>query len=389
MHVLINAASANMGGAVTYLNNVLKWLPELAPEDKFIIIAPESTLDKFKKFQVDGQVILQRYPHKKTGGLARMFFDQVSINQMTDQKKIDLVFSSTGFGTFYCNRPQVLLVRNPVYFSKDFHQKYQELGRSLRRNSMRRWLSLKSIRTSDKVLFPTGAMQDMVAQYIDMSKLDTAVMHYGFDHNAFNVNGAALTEIVKRIEEWKNEGYKVLLNVSTYAVHKNFEILIEALPDLIKKGHKIKLVTTTSRERTADKTEYDILKTRAQKLGLSNVWHEAGYVPYSQLRTLYQAADLYVFPSFTESFGHSLVEAMASGLPIIAADMPVNREVCETAAHYFSRFDTSECIAAIAKVLDDQQLMEGLGRTSIQRATCFSWQQYVSNLLELFRKAVQ
>ena len=386
MHVLINAASANMGGAVTYLNNILKWLPVAAPKDKFTVIVPGETLAKLKKYEIPGQVILQQYPYQDTGSLQRMYFDQVGINHFVRNQNVDLVFSSTGFGTYYCNCSQVLLVRNPVYFSHDFHKKYKELGRSLRRNTLRRWLSLKSIRASEKILFPTDAMQDMVAQFIDLSDQNTLAMHYGFDHSAFNVNGVPTPDTVKKIEEWKAKGYKILLNVSTYAVHKNFEIIIEALPELIKRGHKIKLVTTTSRERTADKSEYDLLQDRARALGLDDVWHEAGYIPYSQLRSLYTVADLYVFPSFTESFGHSLVEAMASGLPIVAADMPINREVCEDAASYFPRFDTDACISAIEKVLTDDDQMKNLAAASKQRAVHFSWETYVSNLVEIFRE---
>ena len=101
------------------------------------------------------------------------------------------------------------------------------------------------------------------------------------------------------------------MNVSFYAVHKNFEVLIEALPHIIKRGGKLKLVTTLSREKTGDKREYNLLMQRVKDLGLEETVIQTGYVPYEHLSKIYQAADLFAFPSFTESFGQPIVEAMA------------------------------------------------------------------------------
>ena len=95
------------------------------------------------------------------------------------------------------------------------------------------------------------------------------------------------------------------------------------------------------------------MKMRARELGVEDMWIESGYVQYEQLRSLYEVSDLFVFPSFTESFGHSLVESMASGLPVVAADMPVNREVCEEGATYFSKFDPEACAKKIQFLLED------------------------------------
>ncbi len=388
MNVLINAASANMGGAVTYLKNILRWLPVAAPEDHFTVYLPEATKPKLTGIEETSRLKLITYPHDNTGGAARMYFDQVGMLKLLKKHNANLLFSSTGFGTYWSSCPQVLLVRNPVYFSTDFHKRYEELGRSLRRNTQRRWMSLFSIRSSDMVLFPTKAMQDMVAPYINLDRKETRAIHYGFDHQAFSQNGSGRPEFLQQINEWKAQGYKILLNVSTYAVHKNFETLIESLAHLKARDAKVKLLTTTSREKTADKVEYDAMVERARALGVKDMWHELSYVPYDQLKLLYESSDVYVFPSFTESFGHSLVEAMASGLPVIAADMPVNCEVCDVAGRYFPTHDEKACADEILKVLESPELHKKLTDASLERAKHFSWKGYVEQLVQVFRQAV-
>src|SRR5690606_7239692 len=137
-------------------------------------------------------------------------------------------------------------------------------------------------------------------------------------------DSAPILQQVARLKE----NHRVLLNVSTFSVQKNLETLIEALARLRERGLDVVLLTTTSRDKTTDTAEYDALVRRAEELGVRQNWVELGYVPYHELGHLYELADLYVFPSFTESFGHSLVEAMACGLPVVASGMPVNREVC-------------------------------------------------------------
>lgn len=389
MRVLMNAASANMGGALTYLKNVLGWAARLAADDQFLVVVPQHTREKIGAAAKAENITVRTYPYARTGGIARLYFDQVAVPRLAAAENADVLFSSTGFGTFYSPCPEVLLVRNPVYFDPAFQAKYRELGRSLLRTTVRRWHSLLSMRCADAVLFPTQAMQDMVGRYIALDAKPTRALHYGFDAERFFQNGAANSEWRQRIENWTREGHHVLLNVSTYAVHKNFETLIEALAQLRRRGHAIKLLTTTSEEQTSDTEEYAALQQRARTLGVSDCWHELGYVPYPELHSIYQAADLYVFPSFTESFGHSLVEAMAAGLPVVAADMPVNREVCEPVGRFFSTFDAEDCAQTIEHLLRDDNRRAHLAEASTDRAKHFSWERYTSDLVALLRQTAQ
>lgn len=386
MRVLINAASAKMGGALTYLKNVLRWAGARAPRDQFLVYVPSSTREKLEG-KVPSNIEVRPYPFSETGGAARLFFDQVLVPRRVAKESIDVLFSSTGFGSFHTPCPEVLLVRNPVYFDPAFQAKYEELGRSFWRTRVRRWHSLLSIRYSDVTLFPTRAMGGMVEEHISLNERSTQVLHYGFDEERF-CSGQVESEWSQRMHHLKEKGVHVLLNVSTYAVHKNFETLIDALARVREQGHRVKLFTTTSREQTSDTEEYDALRQQADKWGVAEDWHEMGYVPYRHLHSIYRAADIYVFPSFTESFGHSLVEAMATGLPIAAADMPVNREVCGSAGQFFPTLDADRCATLIAQLLESERDRRQLAQASLERAEHFSWERYTEDLLGLLRQTV-
>lgn len=387
MRVLINAVSAKMGGSATYMRNVSRWLAQIAPDDEFIIYLPAVTKDKLDRIELGSNLQLEYYPYSNTGGLKRLYFDQVVIPRLARKLKADVLFSSTGFGTCFKPCPEVLLIRNLAYFDKAFHQKYRELGRSLLRNSIRRWHSLLSIRWADLVLFPSNAMQTMVEEYIPLHNKSTTYIHYGFDHDAFAVQSTDQPEMIDQIAQWKKQGYAILLNVSTFSVQKNYETLAAALPSVFKAGHKVKVITTLSREITTDKAEYDALMEQLDTLEVRKHFITLGYTPYTQLHALYEAADLYIFPSFTESFGHSMVEAMASGVPVVASDTLINREVCGAVGTFFKTFDAEDCADKIIQVLINEEHRDQISNQSVARSKHFDWQDYSKQLLGVFQEA--
>ena len=65
-------------------------------------------------------------------------------------------------------------------------------------------------------------------------------------------------------------------------------------------------------------------------------------------------ADVYVSAAYTETFAHPLVEAMASGIPVVASDIPVHREICADAAKYFPTFSAQALAQVTAQVLSQQ-----------------------------------
>lgn len=386
MRILINAASANRGGAVIYLRNLLKWFPEVASQHQFIVYVPGETLEKLMSLGGNG-VLLRSYPFADTAGMRRLYFDQVKIPQLVRKYEVDLLFSTTGFGTLLSPCPQVLLIRNSQYFSEDLQRKYEDLNRSLRTLFLRRWWSLLSIRTSDMVLFPTAAMRDMVEAYKPLNDKHVETIHYGFDRETFLQNREDRSDILEELVELRQQGHHLLLNVSSYALHKNFETLIEALSLLREARFKFKFITTLYQHPTIQ-NDFDAFCKRIQELGLNDSIMMLGYLPYSSLASIYEQADVFVFPSFTESFGHPLVEAMATGLPIVAANTTVSREVCDGAALYFDTFDAKDCAKQLISVLQHDDLRRTLAQAGQRRSEDFSWGEYTRKLTDLWEDII-
>jgi len=108
-----------------------------------------------------------------------------------------------------------------------------------------------------------------------------------------------------------------------------------------------------------------------------------GNYKYEALPELYRSQDVFVFPSVSETFGHPMAEAMSSGLPVVAADTPVNREICGDAALYFEPFSVTKLADCIQQLDSDKKLRESLPKIGRQRALeKFGWEDHVDRLIE-------
>ena len=147
--------------------------------------------------------------------------------------------------------------------------------------------------------------------------------------------------------------------MSHYNYYRNFDTLFRALPILSERLHrkKMKLFLTCQLSPRKKPGSYraESASSLMNSLGVSENVVELGTVPYRSLHHLYRASDIYVSPAYAESFAHPLLESMSSGLPLVASDLPVHREICGDAATYFPRFSrmhwrNGSCKFIIARV---------------------------------------
>jgi glycosyltransferase involved in cell wall biosynthesis len=178
-----------------------------------------------------------------------------------------------------------------------------------------------------------------------------------------------------------------LLYVSLYSEHKNLSTLLKAIPLLNKDGAGKFLLQTTADpawEGAAWTVTHGEDLKLAQEPGISPWVNFLGPLPRERIEHLYLDADIFVFPSLTESFGLPMAEAMSYGMPIVASDTPVNREICGEAAVYFSPLNPEDLARQIRRVATDEALSQRLRIEGRRRAaTMCRWDEHVSRVLEV------
>ena len=382
MKILVDCATAKVGGAWTYVEELLKALAAAGDGNRWIVytgLGPEHPLPR-----VPDSVEIRRLPPVWARPAGHLIWLAFVLPRQVRAEGLDAVFAATGFGMPWPACLQVILVRNPIYFSEPYARQVRSFFLKLDL-ALRRWICLRMIRSSSAVLFPTQAMADLVSQYLPLKGSRAVIAPYGCDLDLFRPkiqdSGWFPAPVLR-----EKGGF--LLNVSLYCAQKNFTVLFKALALLREKGSRPLLVLTT-RLMPAPNSNYEEDSEIIARERLQDQVLPLGPVPRDRLPALYQAAGLFVFPSYVESFGHPLVEAMAGGLPILAADTPVNREVCGPAAVYAPAFDPERWAAEIQRLLGTPQERARLREAALERASRFSWAAHVQAIVRAAQTAAK
>lgn len=181
---------------------------------------------------------------------------------------------------------------------------------------------------------------------------------------------------------------RYLLAVTTSLPHKNLPRILEAFA-LIKQrwmyNCQLVLVGDIAPQlvRTlCAKIEYQGLRVPYKDVIVT------GFLPHDKVIDLYAHADLLLNPSFTESSSMTVLEALANGLPVVASDIPVHREIIGDAG-IFTDPHSSEAVAdACFRLLQDTRMRSLLVSSGLVRAAQFSWERTAQNTLKVYEKAI-
>lgn len=382
MKVFINAVSAQTGGALTYLRAVIPLLAQKVVADKngrVVLLARDGAAGAAEIAGVE-----QREPGtvgdaQGLWGMARrIWFDQRELPRLLVKGRADALFSSANFGTLKSPVRQVLLVRNTVYFDEVLLR--QISSPSLRaKYRAQAILARRTIAAADVVLYPTRAMQELAAP--GAWKENWVVAPYGARLDLFSPAPQQARDTPPRTR---------LLHVSVYSEQKNLKTLLSATRILEGRGKRAWELRLTAGIRAVPPgpahPNLERERREIEELEGRGVVTDLGPRPYKDLPELYRGSDIFVFPSYTESFGHPMVEAMASGVPVVAADTPTNREVCGDAAVYFETFSPEACAEAVQRVAESPDLASQLRAAGVERSRTFTWSRHVELLWQALSK---
>jgi glycosyltransferase involved in cell wall biosynthesis len=383
MHLFINSLAASAGGGLTYIRNVLPHLAD-APDLRVTVALAPSLREEFRGFpSID-------FRELEVPAARRFWYEQSALPGIIAQCRADVLLSTGNFALRKSPVPQILLSRNSIYTSADFY-------RDLRaRHEYKMWLDThfraamakRSIRWADQTVAPSEAFAVELSRWTGRR---VRSIHHGFDRGTFTCGSSPLDgEVEEKLRA--AEGSLKLLFVSHYNYYRNFETLIRALPLLRDRltGRTVKLLLTCKLAAGENPGSYrpEAAAKLVKDLAVSAMVIELGAIPYRQLHQLYRQADIYVTPAYTETFAHPLVEAMASGLPVVASDLPVHREMCGDAAFYFPRFSPAELAGRIVEIVSSADVASRLSASGISRSSAFSWRKHTDELLSLARSLV-
>ncbi len=377
MKIVVNALSANAGGGLTYLINLLPALDRVDSVNQYLVLVSRDCPSVFSglssRFRIE-RVLLPPQPP-----ILRGLYEQLILPFIIRKHKIDILYSPADTGTLLAPCPVVLALRNPTLFTDN---KIPWKGKDRLRLNILRYLSRRSVHKATRIIFVSEASRAAVSNKLLLKPEKTIAVHHGanpiFSFPTDNKYQGKLAALPRRY----------ILAVSTVYFYKNFLNLIKAYRNLISKRDiiEIPLVIVGGNQ---DPDYFRLLEDYINKEDLRSKVILAGKIGYWLMPEVYSRAELFVFPSYLETFGHPSLEAMISGVPVAAADTEVMREILGDAAVYFDPFNQEEMEEKIKILIDDVQLRNRLIAKGKLRINDFSWEKTARRTLKVFQQAYE
>lgn len=175
---------------------------------------------------------------------------------------------------------------------------------------------------------------------------------------------------------------RFILYVGGFSPRKNVPGLIRAYQKVIEDLSDVILVIAGKPVRA-----FEELVSLVETLGLKDRVVFTGFVPTEDLPVIYNAASLFVYPSFYEGFGLPPLEAMACGTPVITSNVSSLPEAVDDAALAVDPHDVDALAAAMFDALSDPGLAADLIRRGLEKSNAFTWTKAAEQTLASYRAA--
>ncbi len=355
-----HAIGQHLTGNETYVRNLLQAFDRLDKESEFITyVARESAKsDVPSRF---AKRLVSVSPYRRLG------FDLASKLREDRPDLLHVQYTAP----LFCPSPIVATVhdvsflRHPNYFTP-FRAKQLQ------------FTVARTVRRAARVITPSEFSKDQILKV------------YGLDPDKVRVTAYAVSSefrpmLRERASRWAaaqyNFAFPFILSVGDLQPRKNHLNLIRAFKELIgafpELPHHLVLV--------GKETWYsNTIRAAAKTSGLGDRIHFTGFVEDDDLRKLYGACEIFVYPSFYEGFGIPILEAMACGRAVVCSNTSAMPEVADSAALLFDPHSIVEIVRAMRDLLVDSELRARMERMGTQRAALFTWERTARQTLDVY-----
>ncbi len=245
------------------------------------------------------------------------------------------------------------------------YKRFPELLQKETLHSLEAHMTREIVR-ADAIICVSESTRDDLLHYYEVDPRRVFAIHSGV--TVTTDNRQPTTALPKRY----------ILFVSTIEPRKNLGVLLDAFENLKRSGKYDGALVVVG--RIGWKSEEFVSRLRARDV------HHLDYLAPAELQEVYRKAELFVFPSIYEGFGFPLLEAMAHGVPTIAAESSSLPEIAGDAALYFDPRDAAQLESAISRVVENHEMRHALIARGLERVAQFRWDTAAERTVEVLER---
>ena len=373
MRIGIDARLWNETGVGRYIRNLVWQLQKLDKKNTYILfVKKDSTKEELK-------ITSENFSLVETDIRWHTVDEQLLFHKVIENELLDLVHFPYFSVPILYNKPFVITIHDliinhfptgkastlplPVYYAKRLAYNY---------------ILKQAAKKSQRVISVSEATKKEIIQHLKVPEKKITVTYEGFDlkleKKETNSEQVGMLGLDKS---------KYFLYVGNAYPHKNVERLVEAFHLIFVEYPDVKLVLVGKNNYFSSQLEEKVNKLQLEK---SIVF--SGGVSDKELVSLYKHAEALIFPSLMEGFGLPGLEAMQSECLVLAADIPVFKEIYQDAAVYFNPRAVASIHATIRQVLTEKKSFSQYIQKGKEQVKTFSWEKMAKETIHIYESCV-
>jgi glycosyltransferase involved in cell wall biosynthesis len=340
-----------VGGSETYVRNLIKAMAELDGTDEYFIFINRESAGVFSS---SPRVRIIPCGIKAENRPLRILWEQFLLPLQVRRHKIDLLLSTGMTAPFCCPARSVLVIFDLQHVNQPGNFSWFHLF-------FLRSIIYRSAKTADGIITISHHVKKDIEKHYRIDPSRISVGYLGVNHAAFFPSPAA------GIEKYRLPA-RYILYAAALLPHKNHRLLLEAFREVRNRIPDVKLVLTGAWE-----TGQEALAGVIANLGLQNDVIMLGWIPFEDIPAVYRGAAVFVYPTLHEGFGLPILEAMASGVPVVCSKIAPLTEIAEDAAFFIDPNDQSDIAKGVVTMLEDEAVRAKLIEKGLSLARNFTW----------------
>jgi glycosyltransferase involved in cell wall biosynthesis len=361
-------AIQNNTGLGNYSRYIIEILSKYYPDNHYILFAPrkkENSRLKTILSRANISFVFPRGISKLFSSLWRIFGIKKNIHENNIaifhglSNELPAGIRKTGIKTIVTIHDLIFL-RYPKY--------YKPIDRFIYRLKFK-----QSCKKADKIIAVSECTKREIISFFHIPEEKIKVVYQGC-HPNFHIKVSE--DKKKAIAKKYCLPSRFLLNVGSIEARKNLLLAVKALKNIPEDIHLVAVGKYTPYQKKVEKY--------AQKSGLQSRLHILNNVTFDDLPTIYQSAMLFVYPSFFEGFGIPVIEALTTGLPVIAATGSCLEEAGGKCSIYVNPENDIELSVHIMKVLNNKELSNIMVEAGKEYVKRFSENNIASGIMNIY-----
>ncbi len=379
-------------GSSQYLHYLLHHLVEVAPQNEYIVYTPGTFKPALDRGLSHVQVVTLLSPFDNLSeNLTKVWFEQFAFPRACRRDKVDIMHVPYWGSPHYTTLPTVVTVHDLIPMLLVSYR-----GSILVRTYTK--LVSMAAKRADVIITDSQASRRDIVNYLKPKGKEVIAIPLAVEETFHPIRDE---QRLQAIRDRYNLPERFLLYLGGFDQRKNVVTLIQAYQailtapeqpagngdDVVAPETKQVALVIAGKLPAQPSRFFPDPRQIAAEFDLGNRVQFIGWIDEEDKPTLYTLAEALIFPSLYEGFGLPVLEAMACGTPIIAANTTSLPELVGEAGILVAPRDAVELAEAMIAILEDRALHQALSEEARHRAGIFTWRQVAEATLATYEKA--